>query len=91
MSDDRTSIILLADGGLDDVKACVGAVRAHTAEGSYELVIVAPDPDGITAGWLSAQSGLSLVTHQRPLRREGAGDPGLVGGGGRRSGLEQGR
>ena len=51
MSDDRTSIILLADGGLDDVKACVGAVRAHTAEGSYELVVVAPDPDGITAGW----------------------------------------
>jgi SAM-dependent methyltransferase len=67
MSDDRTSIILLADGDLDAVKACVGAVRAHTAEGSYELVVVALDPDGGISRWFSAQSGLSLVAHESPL------------------------
>jgi 2-polyprenyl-3-methyl-5-hydroxy-6-metoxy-1,4-benzoquinol methylase len=67
MSDDRTSIILLADGDLDDVKACVSAIRAHTADGSYELVVVALDPDGITSRWFSAQSGLSLITHEGPL------------------------
>jgi O-antigen biosynthesis protein len=78
MRDDRTSIILLADGGLDDVKACVGAVRAHTAEGSYELVVVVPDPDGLTAGWLSAQSGLSLVGHQSPLSASAALNLGIL-------------
>jgi len=78
MRDDRTSIILLADGDLDDVKACVGAVRAHTAEGSYELVVVALDPDGGVARWLSAQSGLSLVTHESPLNASAGLNLGLL-------------
>jgi 2-polyprenyl-3-methyl-5-hydroxy-6-metoxy-1,4-benzoquinol methylase len=78
MSDDRTSIILLADGDLDDVKACVGAVHAHTAEGSYELVVVAPDPDGSTSRWLCAQSGLSLVTHESPLSASAALNLGIL-------------
>lgn len=64
MSDDRTSIIMVADGGLDDVKACVAAVRAHTAVGSYELVVVDQDPDGGSARWLCAQSDVSLIGHE---------------------------
>jgi GT2 family glycosyltransferase/SAM-dependent methyltransferase len=67
MSDDRTSIILLADGDLDAVKACVAAIQEHTAEGSYELVVVALDPDGAASRWLSARSGLSLITHESRL------------------------
>ena len=67
MSENRTSIILLADGDLDEVKACVTAIEEHTAAGSYELVVVALDPAGLTSRWLSAQGGLSLVTHERLL------------------------
>jgi O-antigen biosynthesis protein len=64
MRDNRTSIIMVADGDLDDVKACVAAVHEHTAEGSYELLVVDPDPDGGSARWLCAQSGLSLIAHE---------------------------
>ena len=67
MSENRTSIVLLADGDLDEVKACVAAIEAHTAEGSYELVVVALDPAGLTSRWLSAQRGLSLVSPREPL------------------------
>jgi SAM-dependent methyltransferase len=67
MSDDRTSIIMVADGGLDDVKACVAAVNEHTAVGSYELVVVDLDPDGASARWLCAQNGVSLVAHECQL------------------------
>jgi SAM-dependent methyltransferase len=78
MSDDRTSIILLADGDLDAVKACVGAVQEHTATGSYELVVVAPDPNGPAARWLSTQSGLSLITHENPLSTSAALNLGIL-------------
>jgi O-antigen biosynthesis protein len=72
MSDDRTSIIMVADGHLDDVKACVAAVHEHTAVGSYELVVVDLDPDGASARWLCAQNGLSLVAHECQLRTAAA-------------------
>jgi O-antigen biosynthesis protein len=67
MSDNRTSIILLADGDLDEVKACVAAIEEHTAEGSYELVVVALEPAGLTSRWLSAHRGLSLIAPASPL------------------------
>jgi O-antigen biosynthesis protein len=67
MSENRTSIVLLADGDLDEVKACVAAVEEHTAVGSYELVVVALDPAGLTSRWLSAHHGLTLVSHECPL------------------------
>jgi O-antigen biosynthesis protein len=72
MSDDRTSIIMVADGDLDDVKACVAAVHEHTAAGSYELVVVDPDPDGGSARWLCAQDGLSLIAHECRLHAAAA-------------------
>jgi O-antigen biosynthesis protein len=49
MSDDRTSIVLSADSDLDELKACVAAIEAHTPPASYELVVV--DPDGIASRW----------------------------------------
>jgi O-antigen biosynthesis protein len=67
MSDDRTSIVLLADGDLDDVRACVAAIVENTPVGSYELVAVDPDADGMAARWLSAQSGVSLIAHEGRL------------------------
>jgi O-antigen biosynthesis protein len=67
MSENCTSIVLLADGNLDEVKACVAAIGEHTVAGSYELVAVALDPAGLTSRWLSAHSALTLVTHEGPL------------------------
>ena len=78
MSENRTSIILLADGDLDEVKACVTAIEAHTTEGSYELVVVALDPAGLTSRWLSDQRGLSLVTHDRLLSTAAALNLGIL-------------
>jgi len=67
MGSDRTSIVLLADGDLDELKGCVAAIEEHTPDGSYELVVVDPEPDGIASRWLSARSGISLITHEGDL------------------------
>jgi SAM-dependent methyltransferase len=67
MDDDRTSIILLADASLDEVKASVLAIQAHTAPGSYELIAVDPEPEGPTSAWLSEHDGLSMVAHDGSL------------------------
>jgi len=64
MSDRRTSIILIADAGLDETSACVGAIHSHTAPDSYELLVV---DFGLYAGssqWLAEQDGLLLVPHE---------------------------
>jgi O-antigen biosynthesis protein len=67
MEDARTSIVLLADASLEEVQASVRAVLAHTAPGSYELIVVDPEPSGSTSAWLSEQEFLTLVPHQEWL------------------------
>jgi alkyl hydroperoxide reductase subunit AhpF len=58
MGRDRTSIVLFADGDLDELKGCVAAIEEHTLAGSYELVVVDSGPDGTASRWLSARSGI---------------------------------
>jgi hypothetical protein len=44
---DRTSIVLLADGDLDEIKGCAAAIEEYAPAGSYELVVADPEPDGV--------------------------------------------
>jgi SAM-dependent methyltransferase len=74
----RTSIVLVADGTLDEVKACIAAVEENTAAGSYELVVVDVDPDGAVSSWLATRHDLTLVTHEGRLSAAGARNVGIA-------------
>jgi O-antigen biosynthesis protein len=78
MAYERTSIVLIADGDLDEVKACVAAIVENTAPGSYELVVVDLDPDGTTSRWLAGRDGLSLIAHDGRLSGAAALNLGIL-------------
>jgi GT2 family glycosyltransferase len=77
MSHGRTSIILVADTGLDETEACVESVQEHTPAGSYELIVVSLDPAGPGSTWLSRRDGVRLVHHEGLLSAAAAFNLGI--------------
>lgn len=59
-----TSIILVTFNKLDYTKQCIESIRRHTAQGSYEIIVVDNGSSDGTPEWLAAQEDVRFIANE---------------------------
>ncbi|WP_166243647.1 glycosyltransferase [Paenibacillus turpanensis] len=59
-----TSIILVTYNKLQYTKACIESIRAHTAPGTYEIIVVDNNSTDDTVSWLQMQEDIKCIFNQ---------------------------